>query len=63
MSKTYTQNIYIDSDGEYIVEIPEELMKELRWNIGDTLTWCTDLYWNSIIQDYETRVSVRKKDE
>jgi len=28
-----------DSDGELVLPFPEDLIKELGWNIGDTLQW------------------------
>jgi len=36
---TWTVPIQSDSDGEFIIEFPEDMMEELNWEIGDKLQW------------------------
>lgn len=31
--------VKVDANGDYIIEFPDELMKEVGWEIGDTLIW------------------------
>lgn len=39
-SKTYTAKVVkICDNGDAIVELPDELVKELGWEIGDTLDY------------------------
>lgn len=39
-SKTYTTKVVeICDNGDAIVELPDELVKELGWEIGDTLDY------------------------
>lgn len=53
--------IKINQDGDYYIEFPEELMKDLGWEIGDTLIW-EHTYISH--DDYEGEgFVVRKKDE
>ena len=40
MTTSYTAHLEEDPEtGELILPFPEELMDELGWEIGDTLTW------------------------
>ena len=40
MSKTYEAKVLaLDCFGGAIIEIPEELVKELDWNVGDKLDY------------------------
>ena len=40
MSKSYTTKVVeICDNGDAIVELPDELVKELGWSIGDTLDY------------------------
>ena len=36
---TYTVTIEVDENGELILPIPEEVLSELRWKAGDSITW------------------------
>ena len=31
--------VKIDETGEYYIELPEDIIKELGWAIGDELVW------------------------
>ena len=47
-------NIISDDQGNMFMELPDELVDELEWSIGDTLVW--------ELHD-DTTVTLRKKDE
>lgn len=45
MTKPTTWIVELEEDpetGDLVLPIPPELMKELGWDIGDTLTWDID---------------------
>ena len=43
MSDTYTVQIELDSKtGEMILPIPQELIDQMGWNVGDLLIWEED---------------------
>jgi bifunctional DNA-binding transcriptional regulator/antitoxin component of YhaV-PrlF toxin-antitoxin module len=35
----YFSKIEVNEDGEYYIVIPDDLAKELNWNIGDNIEW------------------------
>ena len=39
--KTYTANVQLDPENgqDYVLILPDELVKEMQWEIGDTLVW------------------------
>ena len=39
MSKTYTAWVDTDIDGSLYIIIPEELIGELGWRVGENITW------------------------
>jgi hypothetical protein len=39
MSKQYTVDIQENADGELILPLPEEMLKEVGWKEGDDLNW------------------------
>lgn len=39
MSKVYTLQVHEDSSGELYIEIPESVLEETGWAIGDSLLW------------------------
>ena len=39
MSKTYTAWVDTDIDGSLYIIIPEELIAELGWRVGENITW------------------------
>jgi hypothetical protein len=62
MSDTYTVKIELDpKTGEMILPVPQELIDELGWNVGDQLIWEETSIWE---EDGEfTGVTLRKKDD
>lgn len=38
MSKQWVMEV-IEMDGELALDFPDELLKEMNWQIGDTLQW------------------------
>ena len=40
-NKTYTANVQLDPENgqDYVLILPDELVKEMHWEIGDTLVW------------------------
>ena len=40
-NKTYTANVQLDPENgeDYVLTFPDELLKEMGWEIGDTLVW------------------------
>jgi hypothetical protein len=53
MSKTYTAWVDTDIDGSLYIIIPEELIAELGWRVGENITW---------IDNNDGSFSVRKED-
>ena len=39
MSNIYKVTVKKDNDGEFYIDLPDELMKSLDWKIGDELVW------------------------
>ena len=39
MSETYTAWVDTDIDGSLYIIIPEELIGELGWRVGENITW------------------------
>lgn len=39
MSETYTAWVDTDIDGSLYIIIPEELIGELGWSVGENITW------------------------
>ena len=39
MSDIYKVIVKKDNDGEFYIDLPDELMKSLDWKIGDELVW------------------------
>lgn len=39
MSETYTAWVDTDIDGSLYIIIPEELIEELGWKVGENITW------------------------
>ena len=39
MSDIYKVIVKKDNDGEFYIDLPDELMKSLDWKIGDKLVW------------------------
>jgi bifunctional DNA-binding transcriptional regulator/antitoxin component of YhaV-PrlF toxin-antitoxin module len=39
MSETYTAWVDTDIDGSLYIIIPEELIGELGWKVGENITW------------------------
>jgi len=37
--KTYVVDVQKDENGELYIELNDELLEEVGWKIGDTLTW------------------------
>lgn len=36
---SWTVPIITDSNGELLIQFPDDMMKETGWDIGDTLIW------------------------
>jgi predicted aspartyl protease len=53
MSETYTAWVDTDIDGSLYIIIPEELIAELGWRVGENITW---------IDNNDGSFSVRKED-
>lgn len=53
MSKTYTAWVDTDIDGSLYIIIPEELIEELGWKVGENITW---------IDNNDGSFTVRKED-
>ena len=53
MSKTYTAWVDTDIDGSLYIIIPEELIEELGWKVGENITW---------IDNKDGSFTVRKED-
>jgi hypothetical protein len=53
MSKTYTAWVDTDIDGSLYIIIPEELIGELGWRVGENITW---------IDNKDGTFTVRKED-
>ena len=32
--------IYDETHDEYLLPLPDKLLKDLGWEVGDTLSWC-----------------------
>jgi hypothetical protein len=62
-NKTYTANVQLDPENgeDYVLTLPDELVKEMSWEIGDTLVWEE----TTISDDHGkiTGFTLRKKDE
>jgi bifunctional DNA-binding transcriptional regulator/antitoxin component of YhaV-PrlF toxin-antitoxin module len=40
----FTVAVHFDEETQdYVLPFPEELLEDLKWNIGDTLTWIDNL--------------------
>jgi bifunctional DNA-binding transcriptional regulator/antitoxin component of YhaV-PrlF toxin-antitoxin module len=39
MSNQYTVQVELDDNGEECLPFPEELVKELGWQVGDVICW------------------------
>lgn len=39
MTNSYIAPVEADSNGELILVLPDELMEEMKWNVGDQLVW------------------------
>ena len=35
----YSTEVKVDENGDYFIEIPEDIAKELGWEIGDDIKW------------------------
>lgn len=53
MNKIYTRQVELDFDGNYLVEIPEEIVNYLEIKQNDILVW-------EIIED---KITLRKRQE
>ena len=55
--------IEIDENGDYILNLPEELLEEVDWKIGDTLIWEETLICGD--EEFEdcTGFTLRKKED
>ena len=53
MSETYTAWVDTDIDGSLYIIIPEELIEELGWKVGENITW---------IDNNDGSFTVRKED-
>lgn len=62
-NKTYTANVQLDPENgeDYVLTFPDELLKEMGWEIGDTLVWEE----TTISEDHGevTGFTLRKKDD
>jgi len=38
-STPYSTKVFKDANGESYIDIPNELMEDLNWKIGDTIEW------------------------
>jgi antitoxin component of MazEF toxin-antitoxin module len=47
MSATYIIEVQEDNDGEFFIQLPDDLIEELGWIEGDILSW--DLKGNGIV--------------
>jgi hypothetical protein len=52
--------VQIDQDGDYFIELEDELMDELGWEIGTKVNFRTEMIWNEATMDYDTRVIIEK---
>jgi antitoxin component of MazEF toxin-antitoxin module len=43
----YTTEIQVDDNGDFFFIIPDDLIQELGWDIGDTIEWVIE--GNSVI--------------
>jgi hypothetical protein len=59
----YVTKIQIDANGDYFVVLPDQLLNEAGFAIGDELEWCTEMFWCDIIMDYRTQVILRRPSE
>ncbi len=62
-NKTYTANVQLDPENgeDYVLTLPDELLKEMSWEIGDTLVWEETTISDD--QGKATGFTLRKKDE
>ena len=35
----YTANVIEDENGEFLIPLPEDMLEELGWKVGDTIDW------------------------
>lgn len=43
----YFSEVQVNEDGEYYIVIPDDLIKELNWDVGDIIEWVIE--GNSVI--------------
>ena len=62
-NKTYTANVQLDPENgqDYVLTLPDELLKEMSWEIGDTLVWEETLIWEE--HGEFPGFTLRKKDD
>lgn len=41
--KTFILDVQTDENGEAFIQFPDDVMKELDWNEGDTIKWTDNL--------------------
>ena len=39
MSESYTVEVQVNEDGEYFIEIPDDILNSLDLDFGDTVEW------------------------
>jgi hypothetical protein len=56
MYKTYTLSVTENTEGEAIIEFPEEVMEKSGWNEGDTIQWANNLDGSWTLTKVENKV-------
>lgn len=51
MNKIYTRKVEVDFDGNYLIEIPEEIVEYLQLGVDDIVVW-------EVVED---KITIRKR--
>jgi len=54
MTKFTVAVVYDEDTQDYVLPLPDDLLQDLKWNIGDTLVW---------IDNQDGTITVKKKDD
>ncbi len=49
MSKRYVLNVEVDEHGECFVTLPDQLLEDAQWDVGDVLEYSEDIDGSIII--------------
>jgi bifunctional DNA-binding transcriptional regulator/antitoxin component of YhaV-PrlF toxin-antitoxin module len=53
MSKRYVLTVEVDEHGECYLQLPDELLEEAQWDVGDVLEYSEDIDGSIIITKVE----------